>query len=90
MKSEYQRKKEYVRNAKQVRKHTCHWPGCLKQCPPAMWGCKVHWFKLPYDLRQLIWKHYQPGQEESMRPTLGYIEAANKVQEWINNQLGER
>lgn len=37
----------YVRSQPQTRKHHCHWPGCEKQVPPAMWGCKTHRFRLP-------------------------------------------
>ena len=29
-------KADYVRSAKQTRRHTCHWPGCRRQVPPAM------------------------------------------------------
>jgi len=35
-------------------RHTCHWPGCNKEVPPAMWGCKTHWFSLPKRLRDRI------------------------------------
>jgi hypothetical protein len=35
--------------------HTCHWPDCRKEVPPAMWGCKQHWFALPKPLRDRIW-----------------------------------
>lgn len=72
----------------QDRNHTCHWPGCTKQVPPAMWGCKDHWFKLPYRLREEIWASYRPGQEKDMNPSAAYMEAANKVQEWIRRAAG--
>jgi hypothetical protein len=47
----------------------CHWPGCERQVPPAMWGCKPHWFKLPKQLRDRIWATYEIGQEVSMTPS---------------------
>lgn len=28
-----------------------HWPGCGAHVPPAMWGCRRHWFMLPKRLR---------------------------------------
>ena len=56
-------KANYVRSQTQTRDHICHWPGCNKQVPPAMWGCKAHWFKLPLPLRNAIWAAYVPGQE---------------------------
>lgn len=68
------------------RPHTCHWPNCNKQVPPAMWGCKTHWFKLPQHLRNWIWSTYVPGQEVTMTPSLSYIEAAEAVQRWIQEQ----
>jgi hypothetical protein len=76
-------KRAHVRAAKQTRGHTCHWPGCNKQVPPAMWGCKVHWFRLPAVLRAKIWRAYQPGQEERGDPSEAYLDAADEVQAWI-------
>jgi hypothetical protein len=63
--------------------HTCHWPGCGKPVPPAMWGCRPHWFRLPKHLRDLIWVTYVPGQEITKTPSSEYITAAKAVQEWI-------
>ena len=62
-------KVKYVKKQKQFRKHHCHWPGCSKQVPPAMWGCAYHWFKLPKVLRDEIWSCYRPGQEIDMKPS---------------------
>jgi hypothetical protein len=76
-------KVDYVLSQRQTRGHTCHWPGCDRQVPPAMWGCKEHWYKLPKSLRDLIWATYLPGQEVSLSPSRGYIEAAELVQKWI-------
>lgn len=73
----------YVKSQRQSRKHACHWPGCERQVPPAMWGCKPHWFKLPYGLRAMIWASYEPGQEVDMSPSEDYLEAAREAQEWI-------
>lgn len=79
-------KVDYVKSQPQSRRHTCHWPGCTKQVPPAMWGCKPHWFKLPYGLRVQIWSSFEPGQEVSLTPSDDYLEAARAVQEWIAEQ----
>lgn len=76
-------KAEYVRRQPQSRNHTCHWPGCERQVPPAMWGCKEHWFKLPKALRDAVWKAYRPGQEINMTPSAEYIAVATLVQAWI-------
>lgn len=63
--------------------HTCHWPGCRIQVPPAMWGCKLHWFKVPKHLRDQIWATYVPGQEVTKTPSAAYIKAAQAVEAWI-------
>ena len=76
-------KADYVRRAGQSRKHHCHWPGCTKEVPPAMWGCKTHWFKLPQRLRNAIWRAYQPGQEIDGTPSREYVEVVREVREWI-------
>lgn len=76
-------KADYVRSQPQTRRHECHWPGCGKQVPPAMWGCRTHWFKLPRTLRAKIWLHYRPGQEKNMTPSREYLDVAIEVQKWI-------
>ena len=66
--------------------HKCHWPTCTKPVPPKLWGCKRHWFKLPKNLRDLIWLHYRPGQEIDKNPSQEYLDVADKIQVWaINN-----
>lgn len=79
-------KADYVRSQGQTRSHHCHWPGCERQVPPAMWGCKSHWSKLPGSLRARIWATYEPGQEVTMTPTQRYIDTALAVQKWIASQ----
>lgn len=76
-------KVEHVKRAIQTRNHECHWPGCDRQVPPAMWGCSQHWFKLPKALRNKVWRAYRPGQEVTMTPSAAYIEVAKEVQAWI-------
>jgi hypothetical protein len=63
--------------------HYCHWPECKVEVPPSMWGCKMHWFRLPKHLRDRIWATYKPGQEITKTPSEDYIEAAEAVQDWI-------
>ena len=79
-------KQAYVRRQGQSRNHECHWPGCEKQVPPAMWGCKPHWFKLPKTLRDKVWDSYVPGQEQRMDPSDAYLDVAHEVQAWIAEQ----
>ncbi len=83
-------KADYVRSQGQTRGHHCHWPGCTKQCPPAMWGCKGHWFALPAALRAKVWRAYVPGQEVSMTPSDEYMKVAEEVQRWIASRDAAR
>lgn len=76
-------KRAYVRSQPQTRAHHCHWPGCTRQVPPAMWGCKTHWFKLPQNLRNGIWRTFEPGQEVDLSPSDEYLRVADEVQKWI-------
>lgn len=78
-----QSKRRHVKAARQSRYHTCHWPGCKQQVPPAMWGCKRHWFRLPQDIRVAIWRSYEIGQEETGEVSEAYLDAARRAQEWI-------
>lgn len=80
-------KADYVRSQGQTRFHTCHWPGCKVQVPPAMWGCREHWFKLPFRLRNAIWANYRPGQEVDMKPSESYLKVADEVQRWCWNYM---
>lgn len=82
-------KATYVKAQPQTRKHACHWPGCTKQVPPAMWGCKDHWFALPPGLRAKVWRAYVPGQETTMTPSAAYVAVAKEVQAWITQQTGK-
>ena len=64
--------------------HKCHWPGCHNKVPAKLWGCKAHWFKLPYAIREQILATYVPGQETTKTPSVEYIEVAKAAQEWIS------
>lgn len=76
-------KAAYVLSQGQTRGHLCHWPGCSAQVPPAMWGCRRHWFMLPPEIRAKIWKTYEPGQEADLSPSEDYLKAADEAQAWI-------
>ena len=76
-------KADYVKSQGQTREHHCHWPGCEKQVPPAMWGCREHWYQLPLKIRNKIWTAFKPGQEITMTPSREYVAAAMEAQEWI-------
>jgi hypothetical protein len=51
--------------------------------PPARWGCKPHWFKLPKEIQRRIWLAYEPGQEDRLDPSAEYLVVAREAQDWI-------
>lgn len=79
-------KAAYVLGQGQTRRHHCHWTGCDRQVPPAMWGCRKHWYALPKALRDRIWRAYRPGQEADQRPSREYLAVAREAQAWIAAQ----
>jgi hypothetical protein len=79
-------KLKHVLNQGQTRDHTCHWPGCEKQVPPALWGCTRHWYSLPSYLRTKVWAAYKIGQEIRMDLSDDYIKVMKEVNQWIENQ----
>jgi hypothetical protein len=83
-------KAEHVRRATQTREHRCHWPGCTRQCKPAMWGCFAHWRALPQHLRDKIWRSYRVGQEVTRTPSREYLAVADEVDAWIRERGGGR
>jgi hypothetical protein len=82
-------KVDHVLKARKTREHACHWPGCDRQCKPAMWGCRAHWFKLPKSLRDRIWLAYAIGQEDRMDPSAEYVAVAREAQDWIREHFPE-
>lgn len=81
-------KADYVRSQGQTRRHLCHWPGCTANVPPAVWGCRPHWYSLPKTIRDRIWRAFRPGQEKTMTPSQEYLEAAQEAQDWIAKKEG--
>lgn len=78
-------KVEHVKSAGQTRDHTCHWPYCTKQVPPAMWGCSKHWYKLPPKMRNMIWATYRINQEVDGTPSTSYLKVTDLAQKWIRD-----
>ena len=74
---------DYVRGQGQTRNHHCHWPSCDRQVPPAVWGCRPHWYALPKALRDRVWRAFRPGQEVTGKPSEPYVAVAREVQAWI-------
>lgn len=80
----------HVMRAGQTRAHRCHWPDCPVEVPPAMWGCRAHWYSLPKHFRDAIWATYRPGQENDGKPSRAYVIVAQQVRDWITQHLHNR
>ena len=64
--------------------HHCHWVGCKTPVPPGLWGCRKHWFALPQQFREAIWRTYNKGQENGDVPvTQEYLDVADEIRAWI-------
>jgi hypothetical protein len=50
--------------------------------PPSLHMCRSHWYTLQKHLRDLIWRHYVPGQEIKKNPTPAYMEAFRAARDW--------
>lgn len=63
--------------------HKCPWIKCSRRVPAKLWGCYLHWFKLPKLLRDRIWAAYVPGQEETGILSKEYIAVHDAIDAWI-------
>ena len=61
----------------------CPWPGCGKNIPQSIWGCKRHWFMLPKDIRDWVLSTYEKGINMHLTPTRAYLDATKAAQDWI-------
>lgn len=63
--------------------HLCHATGCQVQVPPTMFMCKRHWFMLPTQYRNAIWRTYRPGQCDDWNISHSYANAARVAVKFI-------
>lgn len=70
--------------------HTCHWPGCTRRVKPALFTCRPHWFSIPIDIRNAIWRSYAPGQENTKTPSAAYLQAVRSFLDWHKRNYPDR
>jgi hypothetical protein len=58
---------------KKAASHHCHAPGCDVVVPPKIFACRAHWFALPKQVRDAVWREYREGQERDKRPSRRYM-----------------
>lgn len=68
--------------------HHCHAINCETKTPPRMFMCGKHWAKVPTYLKDLIWRHYAPGQEKTKRISQEYADAAQAAIRAVAEQEG--
>jgi hypothetical protein len=71
-------------------KHHCHATGCTHPVPPKLFMCRNHWYSLPKDMRDRIWKTYRRGQEIDKRPSAEYLEASRAAIKFIEEREGRQ
>lgn len=69
--------------------HACHWPDCKTEIEPKLLMCRGHWFRLPADLRTLVWANYRPGQEITKTPSREYMAVMDQVLAWARQWEAE-
>lgn len=61
-------------------KHRCHFPPCTVEVPRKMFMCRTHWYMVPKPLRDEVWLHYNPGQEQGKAPvTREYLDVTDRA-----------
>jgi hypothetical protein len=66
-------------------RHTCHWPNCREDVPPALLMCLRHWQLLPEPVRYAVWAAYRPGQEVAKDPSRAYVAAVRVALDWAHD-----
>lgn len=69
-------------------RHRCHAKGCDAECPPRHLMCYRHWRALPEDLKDLVRRRYEPGQEVKKNPTSAYLAAIYVAIAWTALEEG--
>jgi len=68
--------------------HRCHAIDCTTQVHPRMLMCRRHWYMVPKDLRDRVWREYRDGQERTKRPSEAYLAAAKAAIEAVASREG--
>ena len=54
----------------------CHAVDCNVRIPLNRLMCPRHWHIVPQEMRTDVWRTYQPGQENGVKPTQAYLDAS--------------
>lgn len=67
----------------------CRWPGCQIRVPAGRWGCREHWYALPWQLRKPLIATVEPAQLAGGAPSQGWLEASDRARAWAEKQATE-
>ncbi len=60
--------------------HNCPYPGCKRQVSDDQLSCGPHWFKLPQDIRNAVWRGWKHPEKE------GHAEALQEALKFYGKQ----
>ena len=60
-------------------KHMCHAIGCSVEVHSKLLLCPVHWYMVPKELRDSVWREYRRGQGRNKRPSQEYLSVARSA-----------
>lgn len=67
--------------------HRCSWPGCRRRVLLSRWGCHMHWYMLPRDIRLALSQAYRDGTADGTHPTDAYRQAYTVADRWIGRAI---
>jgi hypothetical protein len=58
--------------------HECPSDGCTRSVPQTQLACREHWYALPKEIRDEVWRTYRaPGREGHAAAVLAAVEHMN-------------
>lgn len=64
----------------------CQWPGCTREVPAGRWGCREHWYALPWRLRKPLIEAVELRQLDGGSPGPAWLEASAAARAWAERQ----
>lgn len=64
----------------------CRWPGCQIRVPHGRWGCREHWYALPWRLREALIETVEARQLSGGPPSPAWLEASEQARAWAEKQ----
>lgn len=75
--------KNRTKRTRDWERHTCNYPGCMRQVANPHWGCRPHEEMIPRSLLRRVYDSYVPGQEYRLSASFSYLVAQAWVEAWV-------